>query len=355
MSWRRACCVVPGSVVVAACECPVDAAKGGGCPMEGGKYVAPMQYDVYGRAIDPRNKMPPPNQEPSPGQAMPLSTSRVASTIPKGGTQETWTYPSPQMFWNSLVRKGKADGATEADMDAVVAVHNNMNELTWRKILEWEQLREGPHEPRLSRFTGRPSELSVEARLKRCFGHPPPFDRHDWIVDRGGAERRYVIDYYSDESQADTDQVPKLHDVSAVKSILVDVRPALDSVDAAIDRFLRMPRLRAQGLASPPLPFFATTQMRAASTPDDDDDVVAAKINAACAKRFAALRDCGDDGKKCADAAIALQHCVATVVCPEEAAAFQRAAISDDKDQAEQAYAAMDAALARYAAAHQPN
>jgi hypothetical protein len=27
--------------------------------------------------------------------------------------------------------------------------------------------------------------------------HEPPFDRHDWIVDRDGKEVRYVIDFYA--------------------------------------------------------------------------------------------------------------------------------------------------------------
>ena len=81
------------------------------------------------------------------------------------------------MFWNALVRKDKADGADETDMDTVVAVHNAMNEATWSKILEWEKLREGPP-PELVSFTGRPHDLSPKALLKiYVFGHPKPFDR----------------------------------------------------------------------------------------------------------------------------------------------------------------------------------
>ena len=156
-----------------------------------------------------------PNQQPAPGQSVPLSTERVPSQIPKGGTEnETWTYPSPQMFWNALVRKGKAEGAKEEDMDVVVAIHNNMNENTWRAVLEWEKLHQPearwvgacagmrvyvldeanarPHAhaavivivsvpscpspsaqdtlPRLSRFMGRPDELSPKAWIKSLFG-----------------------------------------------------------------------------------------------------------------------------------------------------------------------------------------
>ena len=41
-----------------------------------------------------------PNQQPFPGQKQLLSTSRLQSSIPKGGTESSWVYPSPQMFYN---------------------------------------------------------------------------------------------------------------------------------------------------------------------------------------------------------------------------------------------------------------
>jgi len=52
--------------------------------------------------------MPPPNQLPAPDQPFPLATSRVKSTIPKANAEsgETWVYPSPQMFWNAMLKKG---------------------------------------------------------------------------------------------------------------------------------------------------------------------------------------------------------------------------------------------------------
>ena len=84
-----------------------------GCPVKEedrpkvAKYLHPHKYNVYSQRIDntkggldPTNNMPAnPNQEPAPGQQKPLSTARVPSTIPKGGEESTWTYPSPQMFW----------------------------------------------------------------------------------------------------------------------------------------------------------------------------------------------------------------------------------------------------------------
>ena len=71
---------------------------------------------------------------------MALSTDRVASSIRKGGTAEgtTWLYPSPQMFWNALVRKQKAENVGEVDMPVVVSIHNEMNERAWKLLLGWE-------------------------------------------------------------------------------------------------------------------------------------------------------------------------------------------------------------------------
>ena len=113
-----------------------------------------------------------PNQLKAPGQVIPLDTNRVKSSIPKGGTDEdTWVYPSPQMFWNALIRKQKVEGASEMDMNTVVAIHNNMNESTWKQVLAWEQLHVTPEtepdkQPKLLRFLGKPHDLSPKARLK---------------------------------------------------------------------------------------------------------------------------------------------------------------------------------------------
>lgn len=49
-----------------------------------------------------------PNQKPSPDQPFPLSTERQRSTIPKATEDGYWEYPSEQMFWNAMLRKGIA-------------------------------------------------------------------------------------------------------------------------------------------------------------------------------------------------------------------------------------------------------
>ena len=113
---------------------PAEGGTGGGgasssCPVKKEdrsrtvKYLHPHKYNVYSQRVDdgaeakqsnpkppgndssmvgldPSNNMPVnPNQLPAAGQQVPLSTDRVRSTIPKGGEETTWTYPSPQMFW----------------------------------------------------------------------------------------------------------------------------------------------------------------------------------------------------------------------------------------------------------------
>jgi cytochrome c heme-lyase len=160
------------------------------------------------------------------------------------GTESTWQYPSPQMFYNALVRKNKVEGALPEDMESVVAIHNNMNENTWKQVMYWEELHQGlgptrakelkksylrnmipflfspervrGEEPKLLKFIGRPHDLSPLARFKHyIFNHPLPFDRHDWTVDRGGTLVRYIIDYYHDEAAIEQDVKPRgLHDTT---------------------------------------------------------------------------------------------------------------------------------------------
>jgi cytochrome c heme-lyase len=92
----------------------------------GGAHGGGVAYNVYNQPLDPSNQMPvTPNQLPWPGQHKPLSTERATSTIPKGGAAgSTWVFPSPQMFFNALQRKGKGDDVVEEDMEHVISVHN---------------------------------------------------------------------------------------------------------------------------------------------------------------------------------------------------------------------------------------
>lgn len=330
-------------------ECPVKKAPSAGsaeCPVT---YKNPNVYNVYNQKIDPTNQMPAQaNQAPAPGQETPLPVEREQSTIPKGGTESTWLYPSPQMFWNALVRKNKTEGAREEDMLDVVRIHNNMNEATWLQILEWEKLHpvEGAgKEPKLLRFLGRPDELSPKARLKVFAGHTAPFDRHDWIVDRGGNEVRYVIDYYHDEAGAEEDKTPEhKHDFRSIKSIKLDVRPALDSPQNIVDRIVLMPFYRFMGKTEyKPLPFFpesSTVQAERKRLQMIQNSWENIRRN--CSEEKQRVTDCKSE-KECANAAIALQACSAHVVCPTIAKDFDTAIRAEpfDGDKADKVYGTM--------------
>ena len=184
---------------------------------------------------DPSNNMPKvAEQSVWPGQKETLATGRVKSTIPKGNftpphqqaveDEETWVYPSEQQFYNAMKRKGW--DPKERDMSTVVAIHNAVNERTWNQVLKWEKIFHCDCEnPRLLRFQGRPKDLSPKARLLSLMGYNPPFDRHDWIVDRCGTEVRYIVDFYRGK---------QLEGVPA--SFHIDARPALDSGEALKDR-----------------------------------------------------------------------------------------------------------------------
>jgi cytochrome c heme-lyase len=317
-------------------ECPSNvpppAAEGSA---QGEKYVHPVQYNVYSEPIDPKNNMPATaNQEPAPGQRLKLNTERVKSSIPKAGTDDgTWVYPSPQMFWNALVRKNKVEGASEEDMENVIAVHNSMNETTWAQIMAWEALHvpTGPgREAKLSRFTGKPDDLSPKAKLRQKLGMPIPFDRHDWIVDRGGVEVRYIIDYYHDESNVDNDDKPKdKSDFHAVKSIFVDVRPALDSFDAVLDRVVRMPLLSTFGDTKyKPVPLFFDPKIPEAEKRKKEVlRMKVVKVDEGCSEFKLKIAKAAKDQneQEFMAAVVAGQRCMAKYCCPHQLAALDTA------------------------------
>lgn len=208
-------------------ECPVKhdmaAANMSECPAGAGNTM-------FVGEVDPRNMMPPPNQRPSPDQPFPLSVDRQVSTIPKAGTEnEFWAYPSPQMFWNAMLRKGwrwKEGDLNSGDMENIIRIHNANNENAWLEVLKWEALHARECDcPKLKSFSGNAKKYSPRARIRSWLGYELPFDRHDWIVDRCGKEVRYVIDYY------DGGKVDKNYTFT-----LYDVRPAMDSFGNVWDR-----------------------------------------------------------------------------------------------------------------------
>ncbi|OEH75717.1 cytochrome c1 heme lyase [Cyclospora cayetanensis] len=202
-------------------ECPLTSEmRLSGCPLARGTDSESGEAEREWGAAASSNIQVPPG----------LSTERASSSIPS--KEGHWKYPSEKQFYTATLRKGHAVGA--GSMPAVVAIHNAVNEETWRQIKEWEALHgDTCAASKLIRFVGRPSELSLKARLRHWGGFERPFDRHDWLVDRCGKNIRYIIDYYDGKGEGDK------------VSICVDVRPDLSSFCNAWDR-VRMFFLRSR-------------------------------------------------------------------------------------------------------------
>jgi cytochrome c heme-lyase len=172
------------------------------------------------------------------------------------------------MFYNALSRKGKLADTDEKEMENVVAMHNNMNEKTWNKVLEWEKVVAPTSTPKLLKFLGRPHDLSPKATLKHyIMGHPLPYDRHDWTILReDGTTVRYVIDYYYDETRASdhvSSAMPKMMDHGATPSLLVDVRPAIDGPKEVWNRLFTMTTAQMSGSTDYEyLPWGPTNEMK---------------------------------------------------------------------------------------------
>ncbi|KAM7186643.1 putative cytochrome c heme lyase [Rhypophila sp. PSN 637] len=243
-------------------SCPVSHTKADNIPAAGDhkkeepsmlSKLNPLNYMFYSIS-----------QERAPDQTFALPTEREPSSIPKGTGDGNWEYPSPQQMYNALIRKGHTDTDITA-VEAMVAVHNFLNEGAWEEIVDWErrfskglkrgweiskhgeknapmilrrlEAQEGGEQPdpKLVRFQGRPGEMTPRAAMLQVmkkiypsyFDNEPPFDRHDWYVARNVngqvKEVRYVIDYYSGQGDAE---------------FILDVRPAMTPTGAA-ERLLR--------------------------------------------------------------------------------------------------------------------
>jgi len=114
--------------------CPIQhhsppAKPSGGCPVDHS-------------SLNPANQMPDLPQTPVSHQSVTLPTSRTMSSIPRvlddgAGSRQTWEYPSPQQFYNALVRKGMETPAEH--IETVVEIHNFLNEKAWEEVLKWEK------------------------------------------------------------------------------------------------------------------------------------------------------------------------------------------------------------------------
>lgn len=162
-----------------------------------------------------------------------LSQDRVISSIPRTSSDNNWVYPSEKQFFNAMLRKNWSP--EEKDMKTVVPLHNMVNEVAWRYILNWEKNQGGEEcgGIQLTSFKGDAKKVTPRAFIGHyIFGKDLPFDRHDWIIDRCGTEVEYVIDFYT--TPVNEGEEPKF---------FLDVRPKLNSFEGC-----RMRLYRALGL-----------------------------------------------------------------------------------------------------------
>ncbi len=146
--------------------------------------------------LNPLNYMPNISQARASNQNTVLPTSRAVSSIPRGDAGGNWEYPSPQQMYNALLRKGY-DGTPEDGVESMVEVHNFLNEGAWAEIEGWEarfsrglsygwkacsrgeenfvpERQRLDQQPRLTRFMGRPGELTPKARILGLLGRAWP-------------------------------------------------------------------------------------------------------------------------------------------------------------------------------------
>lgn len=71
--------------------------------------------------------------------------------------------------------------------------------------------------------------MSPKARLNTLLGYTPPFDRHDWVVDRCGTKIEYIIDFYAGKNEGKGGKL----------NFYLDVRPKLNSWEGCKMRVAR--------------------------------------------------------------------------------------------------------------------
>mmetsp|Transcript_9020 Transcript_9020/g.20043 ORF Transcript_9020/g.20043 Transcript_9020/m.20043 type:complete len:221 (+) Transcript_9020:39-701(+) len=194
-------------------SCPLGFASSKAAGQQDAEVVTnqPSQECPIGAGIAAASQ-PSSSSSSSPPGVDNLSRDREVSSIPCTGGDK-FMYPSERQFFTSANAKGH--DLDPNDMSMVVAIHNAVNERAWQEILRFESIHASDCAvPTLSRFIGRPGDISPKARMLGLLGRSPPFDRHDWHIDRCGHKVRYLVDFYDGKP---TPEAPV--------SIYVDARP----------------------------------------------------------------------------------------------------------------------------------
>ena len=229
-----------------ACPLGHDKREGPTCPLSGTTKASPNNEDT----LDASNQIPQDilNTTFSEASLPPgISSERIQSSIPRTPSSATttstedllnyWKYPSPAMFWKAIEKKHSGAPVMRtlmthpSDINAVVHLHNIVNERVWQEIKYWEKTLHANeylsfHEkdnngleltselaspsktattailtfpfPTLTRFVGRPGDYSPKSLWNHyVLGYTLPFDRHDWYVNRNGTTVRYIVDFYA--------------------------------------------------------------------------------------------------------------------------------------------------------------
>ncbi|CCM02922.1 uncharacterized protein FIBRA_05036 [Fibroporia radiculosa] len=205
-------------------KCPVDHASlsqsGAACPVDH------KPRSTWANLLGPSTAVPPNASDSSHH----LAQDREISSIPKLDGSN-WVYPSQAQFYAAMARKNH--NPQSSDMKVIVPIHNAVNERAWAEVMKWEVGQGGDKcgGVKLVSFKGRPKELTPKARWRTLLGYSPPFDRHDWVVDRCGIRVRYVIDFYTGHSAGSP---------ANNLSFYLDARPALDNWDGVKMRAQRL-------------------------------------------------------------------------------------------------------------------
>lgn len=142
-------------------QCPIDhsAFSSGSSSSSSSGNAGEQTKKGWSETLNPLNNMPTLFQTRDSSQQTALSTERTISSIPRAPSSpapgaspydkaegaapdapestDKWEYPSPQQFYNALVRKGWE--TPEEHIETMVLIHNFLNERAWLEVLEWEK------------------------------------------------------------------------------------------------------------------------------------------------------------------------------------------------------------------------
>jgi len=165
---------------------------------------------------------------------------------------------------------------------------------------------------------------------------------------------RYVIDYYYDEGRAHLDKVPELEEDTGVKSIHLDVRPAIESPMNLVERIMRFPDRMKEMVDRyrKGYDFSVKRQTEVAKIKEDEKEFLSnqlKEIHQKCASHYESLAKCTDE-KSCQRENAALNFCIGSVACIKETREALGALEKNDEALIDQNLSQMDQCLYNFGA-----